>query len=277
MQTHNPQFEQGQTVFDSEGHEFTYATAVPGHGHVVSARFETYDGAGDEVSHDGPDIIHHGPLFADPPTGRRAQQIAILDEQLAQRRQELAQLNDQIRAAKIDQGSLLERLKQHQALQRIDDVLAGRITHVVSVEHGTIAVRSADDLSDTSWNGKARLLSLFGNAKGDLEYQLNRYADGSGDKYEAWPCFSQEEATAKAVELIEEQMDKCTQGGKAPSARLLQSYVGHLQKFGAPVPEAAREALHKTLVAEAEAKVADARAALDRADSALSTIRKAGQ
>jgi hypothetical protein len=277
MQAQSQQFEQGQTVYDGEGHEYTYATTVPGHGHVVSARFDTFDGAGNEVTHEGPDIIHHGPLHAEPPIGRRAQQIATLDEQLASRRKELADLNSQLSAAKIDHGALLDRLKQHQVLQRIDDVLAGRVTHVVSVEYGVVGIRAADDLSDTGWNGKARLLSLFGNAMGDLEYRLNSYSDGSGSSHEAWPCFSLEEATAKAVEMVEQMLANYLNQEKTPTARALESFIGYLEKFGAPVPTSAREALHKAAIAEAEKQVVEACARLDRAESALSAAKEAAQ
>lgn len=280
MQTQPQQFEPGQSVYDGEGHEFIYAAAFPGDGqrHIITTVLEyLHNGDGDTDIRPGPDIIFGGPLYTKPPVARRAQHLVELDEQLASRRQELAQLNEQISAAKIDHGALLDRLKQHQVLQRIDDVLAGRVTHVVSVEYGVVGVRAADDLSDTGWNGKARLLSLFGNAEGDLEYRLNSYSDGSGSNHEAWPCFSLEEANTKAIELIEQMLANYLKQEKAHTARALDSYIGYLKKFGAPVPASAREALHKAIIADAEKKLAEACAQLDRAESELSAAREAAQ
>lgn len=58
-----------------------------------------------------------------------------------------------------------------------------------------------------------RLITLFGNSKGDLSYRIHQYSDGSGmESKEAIPCSSYDEALAHAQADMESEAEKFVAG-----------------------------------------------------------------
>lgn len=60
-----------------------------------------------------------------------------------------------------------------------------------------------------------RLLTLYGMSKGNLEWKLNQYSDGSGNNATTvHPCCSYEEAIEKLTEILNSKVSKQLESGK---------------------------------------------------------------
>jgi len=57
-----------------------------------------------------------------------------------------------------------------------------------------------------------KLLSLFGDSKGDLSFRLHQYRDGSGNYEEVIPCHSMDEAKELIKNHILKEMNKQIEG-----------------------------------------------------------------
>ncbi len=198
-------FAPGQVVYLSDHSEVTYAGAHPDRAgwHVVSVPI--YGGEeGDEVI--DYEIRAVDKVHADEPVRKLQSEVYALQKQITEKRAELREV--EALAAKVEETK--QRLTvTHASLQRLDDYLAGRITHVVVGEKLGRADR-VRNIQIREWSTEAKdrydgsgiaLLSLFGTPKGE-KWRLNDYKDGSGSWRTVIPCLSLEEAQALARELI---------------------------------------------------------------------------
>jgi hypothetical protein len=113
----------------------------------------------------------------------------------------------------IDQ---LERLRKHDAFKRLEDFLAGKITHIVTKEtYESAKVRHVSWLDDVESSfGRHRkvgvkLVSLFGRSNGDLEWRVNDYMDGSGSWATFMPFASEAEAVEYAKSCVAKELAEC--------------------------------------------------------------------
>jgi hypothetical protein len=195
--------ERESTCYDEQGKEYVYVCAVPG-GHLVSAVLE-FGGYYDEPPYTEfgkPEFV--GVIHPTAPDHKRAEKIAELDSKIAEKQKELRETEQKLTAFKQEEKGLLDRLKKHESLKRIDDVLSGKITHYAVLD--AYAVRLA--LEDTDrYNGKKyRLLSLLpSSVRGTIHWQINDWSDGSGADRDVVPCTSEEEAIAAIKTEIEMQ------------------------------------------------------------------------
>lgn len=164
------------------------------------------DPAGDRFGQ--PKIIRS--LFVEPP-------VSLYDEQIRQKKSELEKLRAEISEANREKQELDNRkwkliaklTEQVNVLSGIADWIDGKVTHVVVVsEYGDVSVREIDQLecdsSRNTWRKQIKLMTLFGDSDGSLTWKMNKYYDGSGSWCTVYLFSSEDEAKAKASQVIQE-------------------------------------------------------------------------
>lgn len=263
-------FTKGDTVYNLDGQQGAYIASYGGT-HLVAPEFEDHDTG--EPHWGRPEEWRE--VFHKPPTAKLEARVNELDKLVNEKRAELRRVNEELDQAGKRRQEQLKKIGQHRALQRIEDYLDGKFTHFLEVSdyYGPKIVTADDALANGGidrWDKGIRLLTLFGDTKGDLQWRINRYSDGSGSSStEVFPCHTEEEAidivrrlfSAAVVEWREQEKkhygravnwaNKCPDGWiEVPED--LAAYLAE-QKLAAHnnAVEKAREAL-----AEAEAKLA---------------------
>lgn len=214
--------------WDEDGNECEVLSTFDG-GVVVQYAMES-DG---EPRWSQPHIVKS--VFDEPPAIRKAKQIADYDEQLAEKRKELSLLTRQIREAKAGNDALLAKLSSsNAALQHVADYIDGKITHYVTetnCEYRILTFAEAVSECETGYKRKPRLLSLFGDSEGNLQWRLNVWHDPSGSSVRCRPCMSEEHARETAKSLVLKDFTKDL--GRYQIDLLIQS----AERFGVAVPQ----------------------------------------
>ncbi|HEY8361040.1 MAG TPA: hypothetical protein VIL30_26575, partial [Ramlibacter sp.] len=133
-------FNKGDIVFAIDGQQGEYLMAYED-AHLVLPHFrEDGDEWGGEPWSNGPTVWHE--VFTKPPVPVVHEDVAAtraeLDEvegKLREAEQQLRTMRDERQQLQRDQAAVVARLKQHRQLARIDDWLAGNITHLVVWTH----------------------------------------------------------------------------------------------------------------------------------------------
>jgi len=96
-----------------------------------------------------------------------------------------------------------------EALDTLYKFLNDEITHVVKTgwDYAILPFKPALS-SDDDYREDLRLISLFGNSEGHLDWKLNYYKDGSGNYDSIVPCVSLEQANHVLVECIQKKVAK---------------------------------------------------------------------
>lgn len=215
---------------------------------VIAPEIEVYSYDGPEISRGA--IVIVDKLYIKPPTDSRDKEILDLDAQIKERGNLLGELAAEIRTAQKERMDLIKHLSDVPALRHIDDFISGRMTHLVLAPTygGNIVVETTDEAlrkgeSGRDRDGKLRLLTLFGDSKRNLNWMLNSYSDGSGDWSRAFPYTSEEDARAKAQELILDGIEESL--AKQGFPHNLDSYIKSANKLGIPIPQAATDRLNE--------------------------------
>ena len=191
------------TCYDERGNEYVYVCAVPG-GHLVSAILE-FGGSYEEPPYTDfgkPEFVSE--IYPAAPEHKRAEKIAELDIKIAEKQKELRVIEHELLVFRQEEKGLLDRLKRHECMKRIDDILSGKITHYAILSSYT--VKSAFEDTSRYNDKKYRLLSLLPSAgRKDIHWQVNDYSDGSGSDRDIIPCTSEEEARAALAFEISQQ------------------------------------------------------------------------
>jgi uncharacterized membrane protein len=260
-------FTAGATVYDRHGRAGRYVARVDS-GYVIEQIYEDSE-TGDPYP--GP-VDTWREVFTTPPTEQLHVEVRELEQQAASIRQQLDAMREERRALDAEHKARAERIKRHEQLARLDDFIAGRITHFVVIGGSVKVQEAAKELaSDESRYDKAlRLLSLYGGTKGDLTWKLNRYSDGSGSSTEVIPCLSFDEAMAAARKRVAADMD-ALRPVVADRPWQMEGTLKSAAELGMEVPadlaalmsayrlKTARDQLEKarTALADAQARVAD--------------------
>lgn len=203
-------FKQGDTVYNIHGQQGAYIASYGG-AHLVAPEYEDHYS---EPTWGSPEEWRE--VFEKPPTARLETKIDELDKLITEKRETLSQINKELEETSRKCKAQLSKLTQHQALKRIEDYLDGKFTHFLYVGSGVNLVSEEDALkSSDSYDRDMKLLTLYGSTKGDLQWRINRYSDGSGGNTDVFPCESEAEAIeivrklyAQAVEAWREQEKK---------------------------------------------------------------------
>jgi hypothetical protein len=174
-------------------------------------------------------------VFESPPIEAISRKIEKLDERKQTLMNQVAVLKEGERTLK----QRLEYLKKYDQLSRIEDFLAGKITHYCKDRNPysriqtPIVVRVADEDQHAR---DLKLLCLFGKSDRSMEWKLNRYSDGSGDWSRIWPFCSQEEAEVKAREILAESFMNFRKEYPNGYPCLGRDLVEAAKACGAPIP-----------------------------------------
>jgi hypothetical protein len=224
---------QGDTVFSDNGQELELV-ATTGDGYVV---MPVYDGGDNEPPYTGePFVIRK--VYAEPPVAKWNKEVEDLVNRANDKRTELLDLTKQFTEFQKSEKDRLNRLKRHGQLALLDDYLAGKITYmVVHPDYGQISVMTvAEALKDEGkYEKNMKLLTLYGSSKGDLQFHIERYSDGSGpNSYKkCWPFLSEFAATEYAKKLIAQQL---TAAVADANVRDYSALITNAETFSVDVP-----------------------------------------
>ena len=225
-------FMYGQTVYSATGQVGQFIGVAPDGGFVVSPGWQDHDG---DFFFEGVTVFDD--VYTEPPREQLHAEVAALTKMVSALHDECGLLMAQKREAERDQREVLTRLKQHRALTHIDDYIAGRITHFVKSQYGIYTVEAFETaiMSHERYSKSQKMLTLYGDTKGDLQWKLNQYSDGSSaSEYLVYPCVSEAEATLLCCSLIREHVARCVADEKESS---LSGLIKSAQTFNVPVPE----------------------------------------
>lgn len=176
-------------------------------------------------------------LYAKPPVAQIDAEVARMRQERTELELTLNQLHLRIEEQQARLSSLCEELEKVAPLENIRRFLQGPPTHFVHLGYRSIKIITREDAKCRYHKDGVRLLVLYGNSKGDLAWQLNTYKDGSGSYQTVYPCYSEEEARAKAKALVEEQV----------ATHDCDPYIiQNAHNYGVPLPEAYLEAYAQT-------------------------------
>jgi hypothetical protein len=261
--------EAGDEVFDINGQSASYL-AKSADGHVVQPIYEHEDH--EEPQYGSPKVWRE--VFRTAPTEKVHGEIAALQNRLAIYQADL----DAVRKMRADEDrEYTQRVasrKQFAQLQKLDDYIAGKITHFVvqrsysdsvSIETFDSFIKSTED----RYERKLRLLSLYGDSKGNLSWNVDRYSDGSGnDSGYYWPATSYEEAMQKAAEWLDAryaEWRKATDHNRNKSA----VYAACAIKLGLVVPDDVSADAARVAAIVDESRLKSAREAFAKAKTEL--------
>lgn len=216
--------------FSNDGNEYRTAEVPDGcclvWRQVVSDDDEAYDG---ELL-----LVNKSALHDSPPRRKLDSKIAELDATRKDLCVQIGALRKELKDFENVADVRMVKLKQYKSLARLEDYLAGRITHYVeSTTYAPPKILALEDTRADEGNGrynKLKLLTLFGRADGDLEWGLNRYSDGSGCYTTVVPCTSYSEAREVAGELFATHDAKATDPEERTSPQ--SAWVTRAQEYG---------------------------------------------
>lgn len=255
----------GAEVYSTDGSMGRYVGPVA-YGHAVEPLFDRDD---DEPPHYG-NVQSWSHVYLKPPTETLHAECSELQETITRRRVEVEAIRVERQALDADMKERQKRLAAHKQLDRLDDFITGKITHLViddsiygiQIKPINEALATTDGASGWHATQKMRLLTLYGGSNGDLSWGLSKYSDGSDIHNQAhvYPCTSYEAAVGMATALIGVQFDACRKIPDRPWQ--FATYIKAAQAIGMPVPED----LAQTLAAYTRKTAADA---LEKAQAEL--------
>lgn len=181
-------FTTDQEVYTTDGRVGLYITAYDGK-HLV-APIHDHDYETGEPLIGEPVLWDHA--FSTPPVARIEANVAALQARAEALRAELEELRQEQREALKSRRETLAKLAQHRALARIEDFIEGRFPPlmVLLTEYGSPVLKTREEALTSSdrYSRDTKLMVLFGTSKGDIEWRINQYHDGSGGWQTALHC-----------------------------------------------------------------------------------------
>lgn len=231
-------FKADDYCFDEHGEQAQYVAAAGG-GHVVRYMYER----GDEEAFGEPTYVER--VFAKAPTVRLAQEVEELEKKAATLRKDIELLR---KANAIEATAIADRqanLKKWDGLATLEAFLDNKITHFVTVkEYGppllTTFAETMDYREDVYVGGPKRLqgfklLSLYGDSKGDLAWRVHTYREPSeAFPIQVIPFQSYEAARERFITEILAAVEKFRAD---PKANGFQSWIDAAARFGLAFPD----------------------------------------
>lgn len=205
-----------------------------------------------ELFFDGTEIVDR--VYDKAPVEAVSREVRDLEARRAQLSDAVAQLECGERTAR----KRVDALKVYSQLERVEDFLAGKITHYVTwSSYGDYPAPFVSAVQDErcgdsrNKSDPLKLLVLYGTDRKTVEWKLNYYSDGSGNNQRhCVPCCSLEEANTKAREILARSFEKHAEmrGGSHFAEQLVKA----AKACGAPIPagfearirEAAIQSIH---------------------------------
>jgi len=170
-----------------------------------------------------------------------------------------------------------DRIKEHDALKPLDDLLAGRVTHFVVTKNGRFGVFTVEQATklDKEWyHGSQLRLSLVSShsAPSGLVWKLSQ--ESRGYDHEVLPFVSEASAMEKCRALIAARLQQLADDTYFNSYSVDEP-VNAAQRYGVPVPEKLQQRILAHERAAATAARDKAAKELAAAEAKLSTATPA--
>jgi hypothetical protein len=257
-------FNKGDTVYNIHGQQGAYIASYGG-SHLVAPEYEHEDYG--EPHWGTPEEWRE--IFLKPPTVKLEAEVNELHKLITLKREELKRVNKELDESGRKYQEQLKKMKQHQALKRIEDYLDGKFTHFLDVGYGVRLISKEDALkSPDKYDRDMKLLTLFGRTNGDLQWRINRYYDGSGGNTDVYPCESEEEAIAIVRKLYAEAVEEWRAQEKKHYGRALE-WANTVSWNWIDVPQDVKDYKNQAMLEANTAAVEKARAALAKAEADL--------
>ena len=211
-------------------------------------------------------------VFDEPPTEKRLALIDTLERREFDTRERIAALDKKLK----EHADVLQRVAKFSnlgnALDRIEDVINGKVTHYVyrPAYCGVPGIVEAVDggFPCTDEYGRrekdTKLLTLFGNAKGNLQWMINDYRDGSGGWCNVELMFSKEAAYARVQKMVD--------GFECEKPHQQKYLYEAAISLGLTVPPLLASLVKGYAVAEAQSSVAKLKKELAEAEAKLKKV-----
>ncbi|MBC8642099.1 hypothetical protein IAG25_35425 [Caballeronia sp. EK] len=249
---------QGDEVYDIHGRAGIFV-AQASTGYIVEPIHEHEDY--DEPIYGSPETWKE--VFSSPPTQKLHAEVAEVEAKLKTVLDELHAVRAERHAEDAAYQARAALRKQFKQLEKLDDFIAGKITHFLVSEGDYYPPRIEEFESfiktKDRYDKQLRLLSLYGDSKGDLTWNLDRYSDGSGDSWRhgnAWPATSYEDAVSLLSGFLEKRYAMLRKEDPKMRGRA-SMYADAARKYGLTVPDDIAEWAEQSS-AEAKAKTIEA-------------------
>lgn len=267
-------FTSGQSAYSRDGHKH-YIRESLGGGRVLASPYlviEGYDGEDEEYPADTAAVRLESELTAEAPREAVDAEVAKALADLAEIRQQISKTRGELAVAQREAKAELTVLEKHPKFTRLIDYLEGRITHFVVSDYYGPQIKTWDELAvyrEDKRDKGVKLLTLYGDSKGNTEWNLNTYRDGSGTGHTCQPCLSYEEALEVVGEWIE--ADFLTFDADRPWT--IAGAVKSANLYGKPVPQHIRDALTAHSEAALQRTIDDLAGKLAEAQNKLAAAR----
>lgn len=167
-------------------------------GALINRPYVYYRGDEEHVEFEGPEY-HEGELFDKCPTAPKVKTIEELKAGIAKYREEKEKLRNEVGCLKTELAETRKSIENHPELKRFVAFTEGRIKWVVINHYNGWTLQTFEQAmtlpkDDQYGRETLKLASAFGKSNGDVEYRINRYADGSGSWRNVWPFETEQEA-----------------------------------------------------------------------------------
>jgi len=233
-------FKKGDEVYSLHGEAGAYIDRVVG-GHLVQPIYDSEDQ--EEPSYADP--VTWREVFKVPPVQRLHAEIVEQDMRLQTLRKQVSDARLEVAEIECSARERAARLAQHRNLQQLDDFFAGKVTHLVYEEDGSIKTLSdALERTDEWKSNSIRMLALYGDEGGGYSktkvavrpvWKVCEYHDGSGSRKDVVLCLSLDQAKQEQLRIIAARWDKHRSAKQ--NAWGLPDAVKLAREVGAPVPD----------------------------------------
>jgi hypothetical protein len=262
-----------QTIKYLADGEIVRVLAQPGPDQIVVELGRTYEDEPDELFFDGTRVVQK--VYDKPPVEAIQADVAKLEARQCTLRENIRTLE----AHERDTKRRVEALKVYDQLARVEDFLAGKITHYVIYDaySGMDAAiprisTPEQEICGNNDRGQLKLLSLYGTKERSMEWKLNRYSDGSGEGKLCIPCLSLEEAQQKARQILATSI----RNYKVPDRYNCQhglDLMAAAKTLGVPLPDGFAEALRQCELRNRQSEVESKKKELADAVTKLQAVQ----
>ncbi len=267
-------FKKDDEVYSSHGDLAIYVMPFNGR-HIVAPI--TFDHNGKETIEDV-ETWHN--VYSLPPVKRLTEDHATLELKIKAAKQELNDvIIEKTAFQKEIQKEIDEKTKYLNSIPDLALIMAfheGRVTHVVEYVGYGGKLYKIIELKDFLADGKdIRLLSLFGNSKGDYQYRINRYSDGSGGNTDCYPFCGEEKAHEFIKNEVIKETNRIVSMGKLDrSIEYNQALEKHCIEYGIQLPTEIQALIKKGEYEYAVKRLADKTEDFNKARDAMIALDK---
>jgi hypothetical protein len=161
---------------------------------------DVYESGGEEYTDERVYLVDK--VYDEAPTAKLDEKKKSLESEIEQLKQLKRDLENGLKVIKQSESERLKKYEKHRSLKYLDMYLDNKITHFVfprNIGYRAPCILPIEDArcnGNNKWDKDLKLLVLFGSSKGNLEWRINEYKDGSGSYEQVFLCCSYEEALA---------------------------------------------------------------------------------